>query len=90
MTVAGFEQSWRKRTRSQYGALALVSNVTMAGLLLLFVLTPLYVARRRRDRRRLEGLKEADAAADEADRSTIDELLAETPPLGSGGACQQP
>ena len=75
MTVADFERRWRQRTRRQYGALALVSNVTLAGLLLLFVLAPLYVARRRRDRRRLERMKEADAAAERAVRTAVDDLL---------------
>jgi len=78
MTVADFERRWRQRTRRQYGALALVSNVTMAGLLLLFVLTPLYVARRRRDRRRLERMKEADAVAERAEQTAIDDLLGDT------------
>lgn len=76
MTLAGFERRWRQRTRVQYGGLALLSNLTVAGLLLVFVLTPLYVVRRRRDRRRLERMKEADAAAElAARRSAIDELL---------------
>ena len=76
MTVADFERRWRQKTRRQYGALALVSNVTLAGLLLLFVLTPLYIARRRRDRRRLERMREADALADQAARqSALDDLL---------------
>jgi hypothetical protein len=74
-TVADFERKWRQHTRQQYGALALVSNVTIAGLLLLFVLTPLYVARRRRDRQRLERMKEADEAAERAAQTTIDDLL---------------
>ena len=81
MTVAEFESRWRSRTRRQYGALALVSNVTIAGLLLLFILTPLYIVRRRRDRRRLELMKEADAAAERAGQtSAIDELLGEKGP----------
>ena len=75
ITVADFERRWRQRTRRQYGALALVSNVTMAGMLLLFVLAPLYVARRRRDRQRLERMKAADAATELAERTAIDELL---------------
>jgi hypothetical protein len=75
MTVADFERRWRQRTRRQYGALALVSNLTLAGLLLLFVLAPLYVIRRRRDRRRLESMKEADAAAERVEQTAIDELL---------------
>lgn len=75
MTLADFERRWRQHTRRQYGALALVSNVALAGLLLLFVLTPLYLARRRRDRHRLEKMKEADAIAEQAERAAIDDLL---------------
>lgn len=75
MTVADFERYWRQRTRSRYGALALVSNLTLAVLLLLFVLTPLYVARRRRDRRRLERMIEAEAVAEKAQQTAIDDLL---------------
>ena len=76
LTVAGFEQAWRRNTRAQYGALALVSNITLAGLLLLFILMPLYVARRRRDRQRLERMAEADAAAERAQQeNAIDEML---------------
>jgi len=76
MTAADFEKRWRQHTRRQYGALALLSNITLAGLLLLFILTPLYIARRRRDRRRLDRLREADAVAEEAARkSMLDDLL---------------
>ena len=74
-TLADFEKRWRDRTRNQYGALALVSNLTIAALLLLFVLAPLYVARRRRDRRRLETMKAADEAAERAAQGAIEELL---------------
>jgi|SRR5436190_2976696 len=83
MTLGEFESRWRSRTRRQYGALALVSNVTIAGLLLLFILAPLYVIRRRRDRRRLELMKEADAAAERAAQATaISDLLGETQERG--------
>ena len=63
MTSADFERRWRQRTRRQYGALALVSNLSLAGLLVLFILLPLYLARRRRDLQRLQRMREADAAA---------------------------
>ncbi|HJQ21131.1 MAG TPA: hypothetical protein VJ867_12350 [Gemmatimonadaceae bacterium] len=80
-TAATFEERWRSRTRRQYGVLALVSNVTIAGMLLLFILTPLYVARRRRDRHRLQLMKEADAAAERAAQTAaIDELLRDSRP----------
>lgn len=76
MTSADFERRWTQRTRQQYGALALVSNFTMAGLILLFVLTPFYVIRKRRDRRRLGRMREAEAVADlAAQQSALDALL---------------
>ncbi|HEX7938503.1 MAG TPA: hypothetical protein VF483_05880 [Gemmatimonadaceae bacterium] len=75
VTLAGFEKSWRERTRRQYGGLALVSNVALAGLLLLFVLTPFYIARRRRDRAKLEKMRAADAVAEAAEQSAIDDLI---------------
>jgi hypothetical protein len=75
MTVSDFEKRWRQQTRRQYGVLALVSNVALAGLMLLFVLAPFYLSRRRRDRRRLEKMREADAAAERADASALSDLL---------------
>jgi hypothetical protein len=76
MTSADFEKRWRDRTRNQYGLLALASNVTVAGLLLLFILAPLYVARIRRNRLRLQRMRESEAAAERAARqSAVDELL---------------
>ncbi|HET9455359.1 MAG TPA: hypothetical protein VFO66_13830, partial [Gemmatimonadaceae bacterium] len=78
MTSVDFEQRWRQRTRRQYGALALASNMTLAVLLMLAILTPLYISRRRRDRLRLERMREADAAADAAARqSALAALLGE-------------
>lgn len=80
MTSADFEKRWRQHTRRQYGALALVSNLSLAGLLFLFILAPLYLARRRRDIRRLQRMREADAAAEIATQSAIDEMLGPAPP----------
>jgi hypothetical protein len=90
VTLADFELRWRDRTRRRYGALALVSDATLGGLIMLVVVFPLYVARRQRDRRRLAELKAADEAADRAARASIIEALlrgddlpdvgAETPP----------
>jgi hypothetical protein len=76
ITSATFEKRWQDRTATQYGALAIAGNVTLGGLLLLFVITPLYVIRKRRDRRRLERMREADAVAERAaQQSALDELL---------------
>jgi hypothetical protein len=75
ITLAGFEQRWRQRTRRRYGALALVGNVTLAGLVALLAVFPLYVARRQRDRRRLAALVAADDAAERAARASAIEAL---------------
>jgi hypothetical protein len=74
-TLSGFETDWRRRTRRQYGGLALASNIALGGLVFLFVLTPFYIARRRRDRARLQKMREADAIAEQAEKSAIDDLI---------------
>lgn len=61
-----FESQWRARTRRRYGALAVLSDLAFATLVFLVLLAPLYLARRRRDRRRLETLRAAEAAAEAA------------------------
>jgi hypothetical protein len=75
LTLAGFEQRWRQRTRRRYGALSLVGNVAVAGVIVLLAVFPLYVARRQRDRRRLAELVAADEAADRAARASAIEAL---------------
>ena len=75
LTVADFERRWRQRTRRQYGALALLSNLTLGAVLLVLVIAPFYVVRRRRDRQRLEKMREADAAAEKAEQTALDDLL---------------
>jgi hypothetical protein len=75
LTYAGFEERWRQRTRRRYGALALVSDVTLIGLIIVVVVFPLYVARRQRDRRRLAALVASDEAAERAARASIIEAL---------------
>jgi hypothetical protein len=66
ITLTEFEKQWQSRTRRRYGALALVSNFALGGLLVAVVLLPLYLARRRRDRARLAAMKVADARAEAA------------------------
>jgi hypothetical protein len=85
LTMADFELRWRQRTRRRYGALALASDVTLVGLLVMLVVFPLYVARRQRDRRRLAAMLAADEAAERASReSAIEALLRgdDTPDFG--------
>lgn len=76
MTFPEFEARWRSSVRRRYGALALLGDFSFAGVLLLVVVMPLYVARRRRERERLTALLAADEAAERvARREAIDALL---------------
>jgi hypothetical protein len=84
LTLAGFEARWRDRTRRRYGGLAILADVTLAGLFVFIVVLPLYVARRRRDRQRMAALRAADEAAERAARESALELLL-GPERGSGG-----
>ncbi len=78
LTLADFDQRWRDRTRRRYGGLALTADFALLGLLGGVTLLPLWLARRRRNRRRLEGLRAADAASDRAIReSALAALLGE-------------
>jgi hypothetical protein len=70
LTLADFDQRWRDRTRRRYGGLALTADFALLGLLGGVTLLPLWVARRRRDRRRLEAMRAADDAADRALRES--------------------
>jgi hypothetical protein len=75
ITLFDFEQRWRSRTRRRYGALALIGNVTLAGVLTMLAVLPLYIARRQRDRRRLAAMVAADEAAERAARASAIEAL---------------
>jgi hypothetical protein len=81
-----FESGWRSRVRRRYGALALVSDLSLATIALLILLAPLYVIRRRRDRERLAVLRAADEAADRRARlDAIHTLLDSLPPPPTAG-----
>jgi hypothetical protein len=80
LTRASFEESWRRRTLRRYGALAVLANATVLFALLGLFLIPVYAARRRRDRRRLEAMRAAEAAVErKARESAIAMLLASAP-----------
>jgi hypothetical protein len=81
ITLDGFEAQWRSRTRRRYGALALAGDLTVAGLVFLVLLLPLWLARRRRDRARMAALVAADVDAEQREReAAIEELLGTLPP----------
>ena len=71
MTLPEFEDRWQKRTRFRYGLLALFGDFTLAALAFLVLLLPLYLLRRRRDRRRLVALQRADAEAERQARESV-------------------
>lgn len=75
LTLGGYELRWRQNTRRRYGMLALFSDVALAGLILIVLVFPLYLARRQRDRRRLAAMVAADEAAERAARSSAIEAL---------------
>jgi hypothetical protein len=76
-----FESSWRAQVRRRYGGLALVSDLSLATLVLLVLIAPLYVIRRRRDRARLAVLRAADETAERQARlDAIHALLESLPP----------
>jgi len=64
VTLASFEHDWQQRTRRRYGGLALFSDITLASIVFLLIIAPLYLARRRRDRHRMAALVAADALAE--------------------------
>ena len=88
ITLDGFEQRWQQRTRLRYGMLALVGDLTVATLFSLAVMVPLVMARRRRDRSRMQRLRRVDALLDAratAMGTTVDVLLGlESPPSPAG------
>lgn len=82
LTGEAFEKHWRAQTRSRYGALSFVTNVSLAVGLFSFVLVPLFIIRKRRDRRKLEAMRLADALQEaEARRSSLQAILDGAPPI---------
>jgi hypothetical protein len=81
ITAAAFEKRWQERTRRRFGGLALFADITLSTLVFLAVLLPLYISRRRRDRRRMQALVHADAEAERRAReqSALDALLGVPP-----------
>lgn len=78
LTLGGFEEHWQRATRRRYGGLALVTDVSLGAVLVMLMVGPLWLVRRRRDRRRLEAMRAADAAQAERERaSALAALLGE-------------
>ena len=80
ITEASFEAQWRSRTMRRFGMLALLANLAAIGALIGILLTPLWIARKRRDRERLEAMRAAEAAAERAARASAIALLLDSAP----------
>jgi hypothetical protein len=68
VTESSFEVQWKESARRRYGALALFADISVATLVLLAVLGPLWVVRTQRDRRRMALMRAADELQDLRDR----------------------
>ena len=86
LTQQQFEQRFGERTRRRYGALALVTDATLAATLVVFFVGPFYLIRRRRDKARLRAMLVADAELERRERdSAIEQLLKEVAPSSTDG-----
>lgn len=78
MTGTQFDRHWQQQTRRRYGVLAVVANLSFVGGVFGLLLGPLFWMRRQRDRKKLEAMRAADAAQEQALReSALEALLAE-------------
>jgi len=75
MTQGSFEERWRKLTRRRYGALAIFADLTVGAVILLILLVPLHIARRKRDRERIARMAAAEAAAEAREKADAIETL---------------
>ncbi|MEN9509052.1 MAG: hypothetical protein RLZZ621_1615 [Gemmatimonadota bacterium] len=76
LTGEAFDKHWRRETRRRYGALALVTDVSVVVGLFSLILAPIFVSKRRRDRQRLEAMRVADARQEaDAKESALQALL---------------
>ncbi len=78
ITGVQFDRHWQQRTRQRYGALAVVANLSVVGGVFGLLLGPLFWMRKRRDRRKLDAMRMADAVQERALReSALEAILAD-------------
>ena len=81
MSSLDFEKHWRSRVRRQYGALALAADLSVLTIFLTVLLGPMWWQRRKRILRKLERMREADAAQELREReSALAALLGDVVP----------
>jgi hypothetical protein len=86
VTEAGFELNWRTGARRRYGSLAMFADVSLAVLLMLAVVFPLWVVRRQRDRHRLGLMRAADERQERRERDAALQAILD----GGAGASPPP
>lgn len=85
MTGEAFEKHWRSQTRKRYGALAVVTNISAALGVFAILLVPLFISKRRRDRRKLEAMRAVDAAQEAAAQASALQALLDSADAASEG-----
>ena len=75
LTQSQFEERWKRQTRRRYGALAIFADLSIGAVILLIVLVPLHIGRRRRDRERLARMALVEAASEAKERADAIETL---------------
>lgn len=75
MTQSQFEEQFRKITRRRYGALAIFADLSVAAIIMMFLLVPLHLSRRKRNRERLARMSAVEAEAEAKERADAIETL---------------
>jgi hypothetical protein len=75
LTQSQFEERWRRNTRRRYGALAIFADLTIGAVILVVLLVPLHIARRKRNRERLVRMAAQEASQEAKERADAIETL---------------
>lgn len=71
LTATSFDNYWHQRVRRRYGVLAVVANLSLAFGFIALLMGPMYWTRKRSDRKRLQAMRIAEAAQEEAARRSV-------------------
>ena len=74
MTGEAFDKHWHRQARRRYGALSVVTSMSLVAGFFSLLLAPMVIGKRRRDRARLEAMR-ASEARQEARQKALDEAL---------------
>ena len=85
VTLEGFEAGWRGRLRRQYGALALVTDLSLFSVVMGVLFGPVWWRRRRDARDRLARMRALEAAQEARDQASALAAL-----LGEAGSAPSP